>query len=773
MTESIRFQLDFPRVLELLSSRIYDSPYAMLRENMQNAYDAVLMRKIRAPGSFDPLITVTVTDHQVNVKDNGVGMTPLEIGNNFWRAGASGKNTDEARSAGVVGTFGIGALANFGICQRLTVETESMAGGERTISRADRDSLSTERKSITVEKFQPIGLPGTSITGDLDSNNRIDVSGAISYLQPFIRHLPIPVKINGISVSMKPLEEAYPSDSSRWSRNVRDCSAYGWACDIEIRILENGIVWLNIKNIKFGGTPLEGQAVLKQGVGQVMAYHSGFGLARTGVSSVYSFGGVADMKILQPTAGRDALTIQSIQTLQSMVTAVEDMIGPVVAETEYVDLSTPFMTWAAKRKRWDLCGKLNATVTPSHKKLTLRDVSELSKRTHVNSYDGYDEAVVKAYASEDTPLIRISHSNPRAKCEEEYLAHYGNVGKVSNEPHIIGVRPTSSWTTAESALAFRLAETLETDYFVSATIQYGSISHNLPLLFKEDPKTPVLTLSSQNASIGMLLQCYQSDLSAFGPFVKDFTRNIVYPKIVNLVPSSTREGAEGFLKMLRRQRDTFEYDMNDMRRMEEVIAGFSKGKLSFTEVVNRTLATAHKQQQVVSARDMQPVLSVIPDVFEYQRVLQKEEAKPSENIFTPFSPKPAIVRSDVETNAKLLMLDESQFSYGFKGLLRLSERAYSDKAEFFLQPHGTEVIWGGQRIIFIFKHVSGAFAFYYDVLLDELLSIPSGGKTFETLTIVLKNSVFIPIPSNLYQYFTPIENEKKRFDVRYDILYPD
>jgi len=102
MTESIRFQLDFPRVLELLSSRIYDSPYAMLRENMQNAYDAVLMRKIRAPGSFDPLITVTVTDHQVNVKDNGVGMTPLEIGNNFWRAGASGKNTDEARSAGVV-----------------------------------------------------------------------------------------------------------------------------------------------------------------------------------------------------------------------------------------------------------------------------------------------------------------------------------------------------------------------------------------------------------------------------------------------------------------------------------------------------------------------------------------------------------------------------------------------------------------------------------------------------------------------------------------------
>jgi molecular chaperone HtpG len=111
--------------------------------------------------------------------------------------------------------------------------------------------------------------------------------------------------------------------------------------------------------------------------------------------------------------------------------------------------------------------------------------------------------------------------------------------------------------------------------------------------------------------------------------------------------------------------------------------------------------------------------------------------------------------------------------FGYKGLLRLSEKAYIDRAEFFYQPHYTEIIWGGQKIIFIFRHVSGTFGFYYDIQLNELMAIPSGGDSFETMTVILKNSVFLPIPSILFQYFAPSENEKKRFDVRYDILYPE
>ena len=111
--KKIAFGIDVGRILELLSDQIYQSPLALLRENTQNAFDAIQMRKA-LDQTFSPRIDVVITGQEVTVIDNGIGMTATEIEQNFWYAGKSGKNTEAARAAGVVGTFGIGALANFG-----------------------------------------------------------------------------------------------------------------------------------------------------------------------------------------------------------------------------------------------------------------------------------------------------------------------------------------------------------------------------------------------------------------------------------------------------------------------------------------------------------------------------------------------------------------------------------------------------------------------------------------------------------------------------------
>src|SRR5208283_192089 len=112
----ITFQIELKRVLELLSSEIYDSPYAMLRENVQNAYDAILMRAYLSGGQWsseiDGLIKVTIDNEKVVVTDNGIGMSDQVIANNYWQAGSSGKNTELAAKSGVVGRFGIGGMAN-------------------------------------------------------------------------------------------------------------------------------------------------------------------------------------------------------------------------------------------------------------------------------------------------------------------------------------------------------------------------------------------------------------------------------------------------------------------------------------------------------------------------------------------------------------------------------------------------------------------------------------------------------------------------------------
>ena len=55
----IAFKVEFSRILELLADQIYQSPLALLRENTQNAFDAIRMREAEN-NRFTPEIHVTV-----------------------------------------------------------------------------------------------------------------------------------------------------------------------------------------------------------------------------------------------------------------------------------------------------------------------------------------------------------------------------------------------------------------------------------------------------------------------------------------------------------------------------------------------------------------------------------------------------------------------------------------------------------------------------------------------------------------------------------------
>lgn len=82
--ERIAFDVETSRLLQILSSEIYDSPKAFLRENVQNAYDAVLMRSAAERTSADDhRIDITVENRRLTVHDNGIGMTEDVLKNNF------------------------------------------------------------------------------------------------------------------------------------------------------------------------------------------------------------------------------------------------------------------------------------------------------------------------------------------------------------------------------------------------------------------------------------------------------------------------------------------------------------------------------------------------------------------------------------------------------------------------------------------------------------------------------------------------------------------
>lgn len=95
------------------------------------------------------------------------------------------------------------------------------------------------------------------------------------------------------------------------------------------------------------------------------------------------------------------------------------------------------------------------------------------------------------------------------------------------------------------------------------------------------------------------------------------------------------------------------------------------------------------------------------------------------------------------------------------------------RGDFFLPPHRTSIVWGGQKALFIFEHHSGDFGLYYEIQTMLPVSSASGGGSVETCTIVMKNQIFIPIPIHLESSFVPASGETKRLDVRCELLYID
>lgn len=221
-TEKIPFDVDIARVIEVLARQIYQSPVALLRENAQNAYDAILVRQHADTTFHHPSIRIRIEPMEIRVTDNGVGMGQADLREHFWRAGSSSKNTPEARAAGVVGTFGIGAMANFGIAGQLTVTTESVRTGERTLSRARRDSLSAREACIDLVSQLSRGEPGTEIVASILPEHRVDVPQAVQYITEFVRFLEVPVYVNEQLVSQVDIRTAVPQPAPSWRVDARD-----------------------------------------------------------------------------------------------------------------------------------------------------------------------------------------------------------------------------------------------------------------------------------------------------------------------------------------------------------------------------------------------------------------------------------------------------------------------------------------------------------------------------------------------------------------------
>ena len=749
----IAFKVEFSRILELLADQIYQSPLALLRENTQNAFDAILMRK----GEFKPVVEVEINEEYINVCDNGVGMTPSEIETNFWYAGKSGKNTEAAREAGVVGTFGIGAMANFGVADELTVESESAITGERTVSSVRKSELSTESESISIDLLTPTGDPGTTIKACLSPGSGVTIEDARRYLMEFVEFVNIPVFLNGDKLSGKHHRKTLPSERHAWSENRDSISLANIVSgDLEVFGMASGELRVILENARpMTGPGKQGSIVLIQDRNAIRTLRSGFGLSTVAMQSGYQWGGIVDLSVLKPTAGREALDASSNQLLQQIITSLDHVISPIAAEHSESFANDGFLQWIVETRQFELCGSLTLTPRPSGRPETL---DSLVKRSGLRYYRGTDEAVIQTYASEEEPLIVVSRRAPRRNCELGYLKH-NNVKEVDITPRVKEELPISSQRFDHTALATRLTTILEDDYFLRVDIRFGSITGGLPLLVTNTEGPVVIYLDPDSTSVAPLLALYRDDYNTFTPFVKDFIRSTLFPRIAKLVPSSTREGAESFLRHLRSNRELFEYEFEDKANIEEIFEELRAGRLTTIEAAKQ-LTDMDRSYVNVSRASTAQLSSVIDPI---------ENESQNEDPEDLYEARPCIDRREVETDA--LILTSDQAVNGYNCFLSLSDRVQREKGDFFLQPHSTEVVWGGRKVIFIFQHHSKRFGLYYDILCPELVEAASGGGLRVTSTILAHSRTFIPVPNEIANDFLPNAGERKRLEVRCDILY--
>lgn len=764
MKNKIVFEVETSRVLELLSKEIYDSPLALLRENVQNAYDATLMRcthentDIRAAE-----IRVTLTPDQLVIEDDGIGMTEEVLRNNFWKAGSSGKRTDLARKAGVIGTFGIGAMANFGVCSKLRVETRSIESDTTLVSVAEKAKLSFSQECIELDHVKNDRKPGTTLTVDLDPDSRIDERRAAAYLESYVAYLPVKVLLNGKPISQKDYGEIVFRGFS--SLGGKAGAHDGYEGRVDVWLDSNGQVAARVTDVKLQGNVVKGDLMLGQGSGQLMGLRSYFGLAPIPVSGNYQLGGFANLSILQPTAGREALSRESIVHVNNLVAMTEHVVTELIATTDAADRNNSFLQHILSGNRLDLAGQVTIAVQPDDVAVPLGQVAAFCKSKKSHYYTGNDGSIIRTFSGPDLRLLLVSQSNPRRKLQLRYVTENLGVQEVPDNATVLKVYAANELLREEAAFLARVLATLSDDYLLGdVTVEFADISHSVPIKFEKQSNTVRLWIAREGSSVKPVITSYYTAYEIFGGFVKDYVRNHVYPLITEYVPSSTREGVDALARVLQRNRELFRCEESELGDIEPLLGEYLAGEISLAQVLSVAKSAGRPSTQIVREEQVGTLEEAIPDM-----AASPEDPQPTSR--QQFEAAPPIMREDLVSPLKILKTNNKHSQLNaFEMFLGLSDKMVKREGDFFRYPHTTKIIWGGHRIVYIFTEASRKITLYYDIELREPLDDQAAsGSMFPTTTLVLKNRIYVPVPKTLEPAFQLVEGVKEFF-VRFDAI---
>jgi molecular chaperone HtpG len=753
-------EVDLERILPILAREIYTSPFAFLRENVQNAFDAIRMQifRERTTGTTrEHSISITLNGNKVSISDSGIGMTKKDLASFFWSIGKSGKHTPEAKSAGVVGTFGIGGMANFGVCSRLEVLTRTHAAHASILSYAERNKLSAKDDCVFYETGPADFQAGTTVTGTLIQ--RITRDQITNYLKPIVQYLDIPVQVDGQLISRKPFPTVRRQDGAQFNVSYGHASA-----DVWISALQNGQAEIAVDRLTWNGEETDIEAVFSTTLGGVAAYQHGFMLAAVPVTSVFGLGGVINSSVLRPTAGREAVTDESRTLVQNLLAAVERGLAQQISQAPGLpERFSSFYRYLAQNNCWELAGSASVRVYGGNARVRLDSLKSSRKGMLYFARDGHDPSIAQAYVEQGKTLVLLSSDAHRQRAESAYLNAYCHASAL--EDRVTCVKVTNRLSFAEETLKFQLVDRLRRQFLIDGIhIRAGELSHGA-MLWTSPPQNTrerVLFVDFRHPHIKRLVGLRES--LSFDAVFDIFIRDSVLPHLEGAFPDLRKRDFDALLRKLQSTVEYFEIDPGDVGRIQQLASITNMSPEAVAAVFGGRRASTPRSTSV-GRGDMVSVGRRV------NQVAEQAHGKSIDEIQSEME----IVLLETVLDAKILDATEVKPEFGLaRYYLALTADAHVLYRRVFLERKpATDFSWGGHRAGYLF-YSQGSAVVYYDIQFEELIGESeqherTGMFTVQHEPIVVKNQVFLPIPQSFEQEMVPTDRAIK-FTIRHQIL---
>lgn len=727
--ERFEVGIEFDTVLMAISKQIYDTPYAFIRENLQNAIDAcrIQSRRQNIPSSDPSLrIDIAVSNKSVRIQDSGVGMSADDLRNLYWTIGASGKRNEEARAAGCVGMFGIGGFANLGVCETLIVTSQTEGGpGKRTkLSRSDIEGI-IGLPQVKQQPSDQAAPRGTIVEGILEAT--ADEISLRQYVQEIVKFCSEPIYFNGEIISGEQPKVGTvpqtPGVSSTWTYSGTE--VIGTLYETQGKTLT-----AKLEGLSIGGnyTPLSG-VLLFEGNG-IDILRQGFKLCSTTVSTRIGVSGFIDCDLLSPTAGRDSLDAESSGLVAKIIATLERAaVLSVLESSELIDQHTRIFRYIRIHGLVERIGKVTVQ-SGTGNWLTLNEVRTLAENgSQVYFATSSNANLVGILQARGHIVVNLPSNNHKATAIREYLL---SIGATALAGHVECKEKYEDLSRFEKAFLSELSETITDLYQVrDVLLMPGSLTEDIPV-FVANPSasknTPLrIYIDSRNAEVEKLAQLGMTSL--FRSMVSAFCSEYLGPSLRTRSPKFFGSGAINF-------------DWLAKHRSEEWILLSDD-----IAVVSRAV-----RRQVVTAADIQVVV-----------------ASPEEG-------DPLPTGNISGTQPKLVKIEGGNEFESLEGYyLRIPNSASEAYGDVIVDSDDRGAVWTGNRILLVASDAIST-AFQFEVVLDRLL-VAAGSESLSQGAVVLQRPIqqlyrglYFPIPTALEEHLVPVGDKKICIEVNCDLL---